>query len=45
LIHLEKAEKIQKSQDEADKRKTIYTLTETGITTVPILYEIATWGS
>lgn len=45
LIHLEKAGIIQKSQDEADKRKAIYTLTETGIKAVPILYEIATWGS
>ncbi len=45
LVHLEKVGIIQKSQDDADKRKTIYTLTTTGMDAIPILYEIATWGS
>lgn len=45
LVHLEKAGIIQKSKDEKDKRKAIYTLTETGIKAVPILYEVAVWGS
>jgi DNA-binding HxlR family transcriptional regulator len=45
LNHLEQKGIIKKRTDTADKRKTIYSLTETGIQAVPILYEIAVWGS
>jgi DNA-binding HxlR family transcriptional regulator len=45
LTHLEKKGIISKTQDTQDKRKAIYTLTPEGINAVPILYEIATWGS
>jgi DNA-binding HxlR family transcriptional regulator len=45
LNHLEKKGIITKSLDPADKRKTAYKLTPEGINAMPILYEIATWGS
>lgn len=45
LIHLESNGVIAKSQDPTDKRKAVYTLTLAGISAVPILYEVATWGS
>jgi DNA-binding HxlR family transcriptional regulator len=45
LNHLENKGIISKTQDPVDKRKTIYKLTPIGINAVPILYEIATWGS
>jgi DNA-binding HxlR family transcriptional regulator len=45
LIHLEDKGIISKAKDPMDKRKTIYVLTPEGINAVPILYEIATWGS
>ncbi len=45
LVHLEKKGIISKAQDSKDKRKVIYTLTADGIKAVPILYEIAVWGS
>lgn len=45
LIHLENKGIISKTPDPEDKRKTIYTLTPDGINAIPILYEIAFWGS
>ena len=45
LAHLEKRGLISKEPDLADKRKMIYSLTETGINAIPIVYEIAVWGS
>ena len=45
LVHLEQAGIIKKTRDQADKRKTNYSLTEKGIDAIPILYEIAIWGS
>ncbi len=45
LNHLEEKGIIVRLPDPADKRKTIYKLTPEGINAIPILYEIATWGS
>lgn len=45
LNHLESKGIVSRSLDTEDKRKAIYTLTSDGINAVPILYEIATWGS
>ena len=45
LAHLEKRGIISKEPDPADKRKMIYSLTETGMNAIPIVYEIAVWGS
>lgn len=45
LAHLEEKGIIAKAADAVDKRKMIYTLTDTGIALVPIIYEIAVWGS
>lgn len=45
LSHLEKKSIIVKSPDPIDKRKAIYSLTPAGIEVMPVLYEIATWGS
>ncbi|MGH7238736.1 MAG: winged helix-turn-helix transcriptional regulator, partial [Candidatus Saccharimonadales bacterium] len=45
LLHLENKDIIQKGADPNDKRRAIYTLTPNGIKAVPILYEIAVWGS
>ena len=45
LAHLEDKGVIQKLQDPRDKRKAIYSLTANGIKAMPILYEIAVWGS
>jgi DNA-binding HxlR family transcriptional regulator len=45
LAYLEKRGVIAKRPDEADRRKMIYTLTETGLDVIPIVYEIAKWGS
>lgn len=45
LAHLEKNGIIVKLPNMHDKRKTMYQLTEAGIDAVPILYEIAAWGS
>lgn len=45
LAHLEAKGIIAKSTDPTDQRKVIYALTETGIGLLPILYEIAVWGS
>lgn len=44
LAHLEKRGIISKRPDEHDKRKMIYSLTKVGITTAPLVYELAMWG-
>jgi DNA-binding HxlR family transcriptional regulator len=45
LAHLEKNGIILKQRDPDDKRKTSYALTPQGIDALPILYEVAAWGS
>jgi DNA-binding HxlR family transcriptional regulator len=45
LVHLEKNGIITKQPDANDKRKMIYSLTERGIALIPIVYDIAFWGS
>lgn len=45
LAHLERKGIITKKPDETDKRKFIYLLTEKGLDIIPIVYEIARWGS
>lgn len=45
LIHLERNGIILKKPSEQDKRKHIYQLTEKGLNFIPLLYEIASWGS
>ena len=45
LAHLERKGIIRKQQSETDKRKMIYSLTEDGLDVLPILYEIAVYGS
>jgi DNA-binding HxlR family transcriptional regulator len=45
LVHLEEKGIITKKPSEIDKRKFIYSLTEKGMDVIPIIYEIAVWGS
>ncbi|MFB5675978.1 winged helix-turn-helix transcriptional regulator [Paenibacillus terreus] len=45
LAHLERKGIIRKRPSETDKRKIIYSLTENGLDVIPILYEIAVYGS
>ena len=45
LAHLEKKGIICKQSDAHDKRKMVYSLTETGLGVIPIVYELATWGT
>lgn len=45
LAHLEKRGIITKNPDGHDKRKMIYMLTPLGIQSLPIVYELAVWGS
>lgn len=45
LLHLEQSGILMKQPYEADKRKDIYTLTETGLDLIPILLEIASWSA
>jgi DNA-binding HxlR family transcriptional regulator len=45
LSDLEQKGIITKLPDEQDKRVMVYSLTETGLKSIPIIYEIATWGS
>jgi DNA-binding HxlR family transcriptional regulator len=45
LAHLERKGIISKRTCEADKRKVIYSLTDKGLDVLPILYEIAVFGS
>jgi DNA-binding HxlR family transcriptional regulator len=44
LAHLEAKGVITKKTDAADKRRVIYSLTESGMSVLPIVYEYATWG-
>jgi len=45
LAHLGRKGIISKRPSETDKRKFIYSLTENGLDVIPILYEIAAYGS
>jgi DNA-binding HxlR family transcriptional regulator len=45
LAHLERKGIISKKPSETDKRKFIYSLTDKGLDVLPILYEIAAFGS
>jgi DNA-binding HxlR family transcriptional regulator len=45
LLHLEIKGIVSKRPDAKDKRKMIYELTEAGRQVIPVLYEIAVWGS
>lgn len=45
LAHLERKGIVTKRPDSGDKRKMIYLLTEAGARLIPIVYEIAVWGS
>ncbi|WLD94641.1 helix-turn-helix domain-containing protein [Alkalihalobacillus sp. AL-G] len=45
LTHLERKGIIRKRPSESDKRKFIYSLTDNGLNALPILYEIAFYGS
>jgi len=45
LTHLERKGIISKKISETDRRKVIYSLTEKGLDVLPILYEIAVFGS
>lgn len=45
LAHLEKRGIISKRPDKQDKRKMIYSLTKVGISTAPLVYELAVWGA
>ncbi|EST52585.1 HxlR family transcriptional regulator [Brevibacillus panacihumi W25] len=45
LAHLEAKGVITKKQSETDKRKFIYSITEKGLDLIPIVYEMALWGS
>ncbi len=45
LNHLERKGIIEKRPSEQDKRKFIYSLTEKGMNLIPIVYEVAVWGS
>lgn len=45
LVYLEKHGVIVKSKDPADGRKTMYWVTDNGIELIPMLYELALWGT
>ncbi|WP_248924740.1 winged helix-turn-helix transcriptional regulator [Paenibacillus hamazuiensis] len=45
LVHLERKGIIFKEPSLTDKRKFNYSLTEKGLELIPIVYEIAVWGS
>ncbi|XEC95761.1 winged helix-turn-helix transcriptional regulator [Paenibacillus tarimensis] len=45
LTHLERKGIISKKPSEVDKRRHIYSLTEKGMNLMPIVYEVAVWGS
>ncbi len=45
LDHLQKASIIIKQSHPTDKRKATYSLTDLGLDALPILYEVAAWGS
>lgn len=45
LAHLEKRGIISKTPDKTDKRKMVYWLTEAGLCLLPVMYEVAWFGS
>jgi DNA-binding HxlR family transcriptional regulator len=45
LVHLEKKGIISKKPSETDRRKFIYSLTDRGMDLIPLIYEVAVWGS
>jgi DNA-binding HxlR family transcriptional regulator len=45
LQHLEAKGIIEKRPDQIDKRKTTYHLTAVGLTVLPLLFEVAAWGT
>lgn len=45
LLHLEKKGIITKKTDKLDRRKVVYSLTDQGVNLIPIMYEVAFWGS
>lgn len=45
LEHLQRTNIIKKAGHPTDKRKTVYSLTKTGLDALPMLYEVAAWGS
>lgn len=45
LNHLERKGIIEKKSNDQDKRKFTYSLTDKGINLIPIVYEVAVWGS
>lgn len=45
LEHLQNRGIVVKSGHPTDKRKTVYSLTDLGLDALPVLYEIAAWGS
>lgn len=45
LEHLQSAGIIIKQSHPTDKRKVVYSLTNLGLDALPILYEVAAWGS
>ncbi|GIO13143.1 transcriptional regulator [Cohnella xylanilytica] len=45
LAHLERKGIIAKRPDPSDKRKFVYSLTDKGIELIPVVYEIAMWGT
>jgi DNA-binding HxlR family transcriptional regulator len=45
LEHLQDAGIITRQGDPTDKRKAVYFLTDLGLDALPIVYEVAAWGS
>ncbi|WP_127581294.1 winged helix-turn-helix transcriptional regulator [Paenibacillus koleovorans] len=45
LAHLERKGILAKTPSETDRRKMIYSLTESGLNLIPLLYEVSSWGS
>ena len=45
LAHLERKGIVAKRPSETDKRKMIYSLTDKGLSVIPLIYEFAVWGS
>ena len=45
LTHLENKGIITKHPDKHDKRKIVYTLTESGLDFIPVFYDISVWGT
>ena len=45
LARLERAGLIDKRRDPEDRKRNLYTLTEAGLDTIPILLEVIVWGA